>query len=341
MAVGAVCELSFTDMKKIVLLLLSACLLAGCASRDLIVARDLDSGRLPPPDRTLGIAGLGPCTDNPDRSLHLKAGEPVTVLVHGCFGSSGQFRALAQVLAFQGQQSACFTYDDRAALDDSAGALLRAATQLAVQAGSSPVTVIGHSQGALIARRALTDALDSASSLPDTPAVDWRLVTISGPFSGIAAARSCGRNWLYPLTLGLLPLSCNLFTGPKWKDITFSSDFITQPGQLLPGVSHLKIDTNEVGSCRRETDGRCLESDKIFSLAEQRNAEVEASPAVDRVQVQAGHVEIVGDKLKAPTKLITLLLEKGVLRPFAANRRSEFERMLAKVYGPDGDGGRR
>jgi hypothetical protein len=296
---------------------------------------------LPPPDRTLDIAGLGPCTDNPDRSLHLKAGEPVTVLTHGCFGSSGQFRALAQVLAFQGQQSACFTYDDRAALDDSAEALRRAATQLADQAGSSPITIIGHSQGALIARRAMTDALDSAPSLPETPAVDWRLVTISGPFSGIAAARSCGRNWLYPLTLGLLPLSCNVVTGPKWRDITFSSDFIIEPGQLLPGVSHLKIDTNEEGSCRRESDGRCLESDEIFSLAEQRNAKVEASPAVERVQVQAGHVEIVGDKLEAPMKLITLLLEKGVLRPFAANRRAEFEQMLAQVYGVDQDVERR
>jgi pimeloyl-ACP methyl ester carboxylesterase len=184
-------------MTKIALLL-SACLLAGCASHDPIVAQDLNPGRLPPPDRSLSIAGLGPCTDSPDRSLHLKAGEPATVLVHGCFGSSGQFRALAQVLAFQGQQSACFTYDDRAS------ELRRAATLLAGQAGSPPVTLIGHSQGALIARRALTDALDPAPSLPTTEAVDWRLVTISGPFSGIGAASTCGKSWLYPFTLGLL-----------------------------------------------------------------------------------------------------------------------------------------
>lgn len=337
LGIGGVSELSFSNMPKIALLL-SACLLAGCASHDPIVARDLDPGRLPTPDRTLSIAGLGPCTDNPDRSLHLKTGEPVTVLVHGCFGSSGQFRALAQVLAFQGQQSACFTYDDRAALDDSAGALRRAATLLAGQAGSPPVTIIGHSQGALIARRALTDALAPAPSLPATQAVDWRLVTISGPFSGIAAASTCGKSWLYPLTLGLLPLSCNLFTGAKWKDITFSSNFITEPGQLLVGVNYLKIDTAEEGTCRREVDGRCLEGDDIFSLAEQRNAQVETGTAVDRVQVQAGHVEIVGDKLQAPTKLITVLQDKGVLRPLAASRRAEFDQMLARVYGLGGDG---
>jgi hypothetical protein len=79
--------------------------------------------------------------------------------------------------------------------------------------------------------------LDPAPSLPTTEAVDWRLVTISGPFSGIAAASTCGKSWPYPLTLGLLPLSCNIFTGPTWKDITFSSDFITDPGQLLAGVN--------------------------------------------------------------------------------------------------------
>lgn len=324
-------------MIKVAQLLMSACLLVGCASYDPIVAPDLEPGRLPPPDVTLSIAGLGPCTDNPDRSLHLKAGEPVTVLVHGCFGSSGQFRALAQVLAFQGQQSACFTYDDRAALDDSAGALRSAATQLTALSGGPPVTIVGHSQGALIARRALTDALEPAPSLPAPQAVNWRLVTISGPFSGIDAASTCGKNWLYPLSLGLLPLSCHIFTGPKWKDITFSSDFITEPGQLLAGVNYLKIDTAEEGTCRREANGRCLESDDIFSLAEQRNARVETGAAVDRVQVQAGHVEIVGDKLQAPTKLITVLQDKGVLRPVAASRRAAFERMLAVAYGLPSD----
>lgn len=321
--------------------LLLACLLASCASHDPHVARDLDLGRLPPPDRTLNIAGLGPCTDNPDRSLHLKSGEPITVLVHGCFGSSGQFRALAQVLAFQGQQSACFTYDDRAKLDRSASALRRASTQLAEQAHIPSLTLIGHSQGALVARRAMTDALEPAMPSATPRTVDRQLVTISGPFSGISAARTCGRNWLYPLSLGLLPLSCYAFTGAKWDDITFSSDFITQPGELQAGVRHLKIDTDEAGSCRRSAGGRCVESDDIFSLAEQRNAQVEAGPAVERVQVAAGHVEIVGDKLQTPTKLISILQEKGVLRPLAAQHQADFERMLAQVYGLPDAAGRR
>ena len=46
-------------------------LLVGCATRDATIAADLEPGRLPAPDTTLAIAGFGPCTDNPDRRLHL------------------------------------------------------------------------------------------------------------------------------------------------------------------------------------------------------------------------------------------------------------------------------
>lgn len=206
-------------------------LLGGCATSDGIFAADLEPGRLPTPDTTLEIAGLGPCTDSPDRRLRLDASQPVTVLVHGCFGSSGQFRALAQVLAFHGQQSACFTYDDRARLGDAAAGFRRAVGQLAAQSRVPQVAVIGHSQGALVARKALTESLPAPQ--PDR-AVELRLVTVSGPFSGIESARTCGRRWLYPLSLGLLPLSCYVATGPKWLDITFNSRFILEPGELSP-----------------------------------------------------------------------------------------------------------
>ena len=129
------------------------------------------------------------------------------MLVHGRYGSSGQFRGLAQVQAFHGQQSACFTYNDRAKLTHSAADLRRAVQQLAEQSQVSQITVIGHSQGALIARNALTEF--PPTPLPGYPA-NLRLVTISGPFAGIESARTCGKVWLYPLTLGMVPLSCYL-----------------------------------------------------------------------------------------------------------------------------------
>ncbi len=69
----------------------------------------------------------------------------------------------------------------------------------------------------------------------------------------------------YPLTLGLLPLSCHVATGAKWADITCSSRFIREPGSLLPQVdNYLKIDTDERNSCRQEKNGRCVESDDVF-----------------------------------------------------------------------------
>ncbi|MBS1209873.1 MAG: hypothetical protein H6R19_2271 [Proteobacteria bacterium] len=318
-------------MQRLFLLPCLVILLCSCASREPAdpAYYEIDSGRLPPPDVTLNIPGLGPCTDNPDRSLRLDSSQPVTVLVHGCFGSSGNFRGLAQVLAFHGQQSACFTYDDRAALTDSARELRRALNLLAEQTSTPQITVIGHSQGALISRKSLTDL----PVAPPAREAALRLVTISGPFDGIAAAKTCGRDWLSVLSLGLLPATCQLVTGSKWADITYSSRFIRKPGTLIPQVSrHLKIDTDERGSCRRFEGEHCIEDDDIFSLAEQRNPLVEADVRTLRQEVRAGHVEIVGDKRMAPTKLIAVLQEQGILAPTPPERMAAFQRLLARIY---------
>jgi pimeloyl-ACP methyl ester carboxylesterase len=316
--------------RRVAVLLFSLVLLGGCATRGHAVQADyrILPGNLPPPDITLNIAGLRSCSDNPDRSLRLKSGQPVDVLVHGCFGSSGEFRSLSQVLAFHGQQTVCFTYDDRARLTRSATELRRAIDLLAAQTRSPQITIIGHSQGALIAHKSLTDSALALTSQPDL-----RLVTISGPFAGIAAAQTCGRTWLYPFTLGLLPLSCYAVTGAKWADITYSSQFIREPGALVPQVSQfLKIDTDERGTCRREEAGRCVAKDEVFSLAEQRNSAVEGDRRAQRVEIRAGHVEIVGDEHVAPTKLIAILQEQGVIPAIASDRVSAFDQALARIY---------
>lgn len=317
-------------MKNLSLFILLAAL-SACGTRAPREAAyyQMDTGHLPPANVALNIPGLGPCTDNPDRTLRIDADQPVHVLVHGCFGSSGEFRGLAQVLAFHGQQTACFTYDDRDALTNSASALRNAVNQLAEQTRTPLITVIGHSQGALIARKSLTDL----PLAPPRRQPELRLVTISGPFSGIASAETCGRRWLFPLTLGLLPASCYVVTGAKWADITFSSPFIREPGLLVPQVnSYLKIDTDERNTCRREENGRCVEDDDVFSLAEQRNPLVENEARARRVEVKAGHVEIVGDKRVAPTKLIATLQQQGVIRPTEPERQSAFLLLLARIY---------
>lgn len=321
-------------MKRIATLVILFAMLGGCAMREPLnpAYYQFDPGNLPPTDITLNIPGLGPCTDNPDRSLHLESRQPVNVLVHGCFGSSGQFRGLAQVLAFQGQQSVCFTYDDRAALTHIATELRRAIDQLTEQTRTPQITVIGHSQGALISRKSLTEL---PLAKPSRQA-DLRLVTISGPFAGIASAETCGKTWLYPLTLGVLPVACYAVTGAKWADITYSSLFIREPGTLVPEVgSYLKIETDERDTCRRQEGGRCVEDDDVFSTAEQHHPLVDADTRARRVEVRAGHVEIVGDKRVAPVKLIAILQEQGVLRPTKPERLSAFNQLLARIYHDD------
>ena len=319
-------------MKSTAKILMALSVLSACSTRE---APDkafyqMAQGRLPVANVSLNIPGLGPCTDNPDRMLHLDSSKPINVLVHGCFGSSGQFRALAQVFAFQGQQSACFTYDDRANLTTSATELRNAVNQLSSQTQAPLITVIGHSQGALIARKSLTEL---PLEISPSRQADLRLVTISGPFGGIASAETCGKTWLYPLTLGLLPLSCHLVTGEKWKDITYSSRFILEPGELVQQVNqYLKIDTDERNSCRRLENGRCVEDDFIFSMNEQFNPKVAADSRTKRVEILAGHVEIVGDKRVAPVKLISLLQAQGILEPSEPERQSSFDKMLNKVY---------
>ncbi|MEO7392718.1 MAG: hypothetical protein ABIU58_11120 [Ramlibacter sp.] len=308
-------------------------LLASCATQDTLdpEMRTIDQGKLPPANITLNIPGLGPCTDNPDRSLHLNSQQAVTVLVHGCFGSSGRFRGLAQVLAFHGQQTACFTYDDRDSMMLSSGQLTAALEQLAPKMNNKHVNVIGHSQGALIARKSLV--VDRPDPIRNGD-LQLRLVTVSGPFAGIASANQCGNPATRVLSLGLIGLMCKIATGDKWSEITYTSDFILQPGPLHKQVhDYLKIVTDERGSCRRLNNEACTETDDVFSLEEQRNAIIDRDPITRIVEVTAGHVEIVGDKRVAPVKLIAILQQYGILNLTEPQRMADLNLLLVKLYG--------
>ena len=306
----------------------------GCAT----ISKDpalltFDQSKLPPANVSLSIPGLGPCTNNPDRTLHLNSQQPVTVLVHGCRGSTGNFRALAEVMAFHGQQTACFTYNDRASLMVSSAQLAASLDTLTGQTRNKEVTVIGHSQGALIARKALVAERPQPMRSSDAK---LRLVTISGPFSGIASAQQCGKPTplMMVLTLGLVQPLCKIVSGDKWFEITSASNFIRQPGELLGQVqTHLKIDTDERGTCRQFNEaGVCTESDYVFSLDEQIHAPVDETAGLKKIEVKAGHVEIVGDQRVAPRKLIAVLQQNGILNPTEEKRSAAFSRLLTRLY---------
>jgi pimeloyl-ACP methyl ester carboxylesterase len=314
-----------------IILLLST--LTGCAGGPAYVpdTRPLDSSRLPAADVTLEIPGLGPCNDADDRRLRLNSNEPVTVLVHGCKASAGQFRSLAQVYAFHGQQAVCFSYDDRDSLVDASATLIDALDALAGRMQNRRLTLIGHSMGGLVARKALEQERPGAWRRDD---IELRLLTVSAPFAGIRIAQPCGYTLTHWLSLGLVPGICRAITGDNWYEITAASPFISRPGALLPNVERfLKVVTDERGSCRRaDSTGRCLESDYVFSLEEQYQPLVDNSPRVTQVEVAAGHVEIVGDKDSQPLKLLDILQRQGLLAPTRPERRAALERLLTELY---------
>ena len=225
-----------------------ASLLSGCAylrPPDLD-ATPLEAGRLPAPDITVQIPQLGPCTDAQDQTFLLDSSKPVTVLVHGCNGSAGRFRSLAQLYAFHGQQAVCFNYDDRASLVQSSAQLAVAVGALAGRMRKRDITVIGHGMGGLVARRAME---------------------------------------------------------------------------------------GERGACRRrDAAGACVESDHVFSLAEQCQPIIDGCERLANIEVAAGHVAIVGYKGVAPRQLVSILQEQGLLAATAAGREAEFQRLMARLY---------
>jgi pimeloyl-ACP methyl ester carboxylesterase len=309
------------------------CAISACAFRQEVPAELTlsNAASLPTADISVEIPSLRNCTHADNPRLSLNSEQPVIVIVHGCFSSAGQFRSLADVFAFHGQQAVCFSYDDRDSLTESSAELIAAIETLAAQLRRPEIAVLGHSQGGLVARRALIE--ERADRLRASGAV-IDLTTISAPFNGIEAAAHCGSKALVWLSLGLVRPVCRLITGKKYRDIPPNSAFITQPGRLLPNVErHLRVVTDESGSCREYNDrGRCIEDDFVFSLDEQYQRAIDADPGPESVRVKSGHVEIVGDGNSTPTKLIGILQQQGVLNPTSPAAREDLARLLARIY---------
>ncbi|MBE0501630.1 MAG: alpha/beta hydrolase [Desulfuromonadales bacterium] len=291
----------------------------------------IDSSNLPAPDLALEIPGLSSCTTEPDATVTLNSYEPVTIIVHGCASSAGRFRSLSQVFAFHGQQTVCFNYDDRDSLMQSSKELIAALSALSAKMNNLQITVIGHSQGGLISRAALTEEREDKFVAGDKT---LRLVSVSAPYAGIAAADHCASVTARVLSLGLVIPVCRLISGEKWYEITFASPFVQQPGELLEEVSsHLKIVTNEKGTCRNyDQKGVCVEDDFVFSTKEQYLKKIDISPRVDNVEVEAGHVEIVGNYNVTPVKLIEIMQAKEIMSSTPPDRREKLSQLLSQLY---------
>jgi hypothetical protein len=262
--------------------------------------------------QSLQIEGLKHCNNENDATINVNPDEPLTVIVHGCFSSAGRFRTLAEVYGLYDQQAICFEYDDRESLEETSGELVSALNQLSQQNPQQSLHVIGHSQGGLIARRALTSEREDQKTVNTE---QLQLTTVSAPFNGINASSHCGITSLRILSLGIVDLICYAVTGEKYQQIPPNVEFIQQPGSLLSSVSqHVVIKTDERNRCRRvDESGECVEDDYVFSVGEQTNQNVDGAGQVSTVTVAAGHVEIVGNGQTVPTDLITILKEKNLL----------------------------
>ena len=303
-----------------ILTLAASCLVAcWSAPRGLIKTAPQDPGTR--------IEGLSDCRTSDDSPVLLDRSKPLVLLVHGCNFSTGGFKSLAQVFEAHDQQTICFNYNDRDAIDDSAAQMRKALAELEHVLGIQEITILGHSQGGLVARRAMTGKHLSESQ-------SYRLVTVSSPFSGIDASSHCGLTWLHIVTLGITAGVCQAITGSKWTEIYPGSDFMTRPGVLSSSVeSHIKLNTDERGSCRvRGPDGRCRESDFVFTISEQAGKTVIDDSRVLDLEVKAGHVEIVGESGVPPMKLIQALQRLEVLSQTPESRRTRIAELLKRLY---------
>lgn len=278
------------------------------------------------------IAGIDLCQSDSPGVVSLDPGKSVTVLVHGCEGSGGRFRALASVFQANGQQAVCFNYDDRDRIEDASARFIAALDTLKKRLPPRQITVLAHSQGGLVARRAFVRERRDALRRGD--GFSYRLLTVSAPFGGINSSRKCGQTWLHGVTLGITALVCQLVAGDKWSEIPPGSPFMQQPGTLVPEVQQvIKVTTDERGSCRRyDASGECAQDDFVFSLAEQHNPTVDGDPRLVAAEVRAGHVEIVGTEQVTPTKLVQLLQHHGILAPTPPERRAAVAQALQRYW---------
>lgn len=262
-------------------------MLCGCAERNRVPLR-LGGEELP------GIVGLDSCDDFGTEPLQLEPDAPVTVLVHGCKASSGRYRYLAKIFEEQGHQTVCFTYDYRDTIEGTSGQLLTALNELRRRIDQQQVTVVGHSQGGLVSRRALIQDREDGLSLDAGSPV--RLATVSAPFNGIRSSETCGKIGVHIVSLGITAAVCQGIAGSNWREIHPRSELVNEPGELSEMVSeHLQIVTDERGSCRRrDEEGECLEDDFVFAVEEQRQELVERDERVVPDQIREGHALVIG-----------------------------------------------
>lgn len=304
----------------------AAFFVSACASPSRLVM-ETEGGRSATSDT------LDCCDDFRRQVTRLEAGKEVVMLVHGCKSSSGRFSTLKDVFESRGQQALCFSYDYRDSIEECSAKLVCALNSVDDLLDPSSITVIGHSQGGLVARRALIrDRSDALSLKVDAGKI--RLVTVSSPFNGIKASSHCGITALHVVTAGTTVLVCKAIAGSTWNEIHPRSDLIHEPGVMDASVSsHLKINTDERDVCRTvDAEGACVEDDFVFALDEQYADVIDRDERVVNVELKAGHAKVIGVTGQPPFGLIGVLEENSVLRTQTRLSRADDVMLLNRLY---------
>ena len=238
----------------------------------------------------------------------------LAIVVHGINPVHADLDALSRDLSQRSYTVLRFVYDDSAPLAESARVMRHALATLQRVSQPSRLAVVAHSMGGLVSRRALGASdltLPQATKLhktyagggrwrtrrvpvglPPTPLPPLRgrmtFLTVASPFGGFRSA-----NWSR-LDFGL--------GRPVFRDLGTRARFIRKPGQLAPGVTHVKVETDEEGHQRH--DGK---SDCSVPLKSQTQRDVDAT-ASEVLRLDLGHVGSIRDlEQEVPAELRAIL----------------------------------
>ena len=303
-------------------------LFSGCAFVQPAPLITIENAQPSETDISVTLPGLSLCQGDTRARAVISADKPVYLMVHGCKGSAGSFRKLSEVLKYQEKQTLCYTYNDRDKLSDVASHLATTIHKLSGHFSYPEITLIGHSQGGLNARKAVTKEFLTEKETSIT------LVTVSAPLSGIKSAEPCGRKSIRLATLGIHDLACRIISGGKWFEITNSSDYIRTPGELQSSVTkYALVMTDETDSCREfDSSGNCVKDDYVFSLREQQLPVATQGLQASSKVIKDGHVAVVGENGKVPYRLIYALQDLRVLDKAPVYEEAMFSEFLQKLY---------
>lgn len=239
----------------------------------------------------------------PDK-LPLESSKPVIILVHGINAGPEFFDVLGPALARRGFQVVRFRYDHGADLERSADRFVTAVRTLRNLCSPPSITVIAHSMGGLVARRAMTTGRAQTLAEP-AGGLPIRLVTVASPFGGFRVANLA--------RLRLLRILAAPFGGSESHACLGSrATFIRQPGSLGANVSHVKAETEEEGKTRLDRQGR-RRPDTVARRENQRNSLVDSDARARVVQINAGHVGAIENHREVPRVLWDALADAGML----------------------------